>query len=62
MRMCSPTWTQVAGMVAVAVGLAVTDGASLSRISVAWAERKAGFSPGQTTRYEETGTDADPPE
>lgn len=61
--MCSPTWAQVTGMVAVAVGLAVTDGASLSKLSVAWFERRLGFRPGETTTVGDVeDVDGDPPE
>jgi len=46
------TLLQLAGVVAVAVILAVTDGTSLSRIGVAWTAKKLGVSPGDVYQYD----------
>lgn len=48
--MCSPE--AVAPYAVGAVALAVTDGASISRLGVAFVAKKLGVEPGKVTRYD----------
>jgi len=59
------TLTQLLAVVGVAVGLAATDAAAISRIAIAYVAKKLGVSPGQIHQYdsatdgEATGDDGD---
>jgi len=45
------TFVELAGLLAIAVGLAATDAAAISRLGVAWVAKKAGIEPGEIMRY-----------
>jgi len=45
------TFVELAGLLAIAVGLAATDAAAISRLVVAWVAKKAGIEPSQIARY-----------
>lgn len=45
------TFAELAALIAIAVGLAATDAAALSRLAVAWVSKKAGVEPGEIMRY-----------
>jgi len=45
------TFVELAGLIAMAVGLAATDASAISRLAVAWTAKKAGIEPSQITRY-----------
>ena len=54
----SLTLPQLAGLVALAVLLAVSDGAAISRLGVAWVAKRLGVEPGEVTKYDRA-TDGD---
>lgn len=54
--MCSPA--DLAPYVGVAVVLAVSDGAALSRLGIAWIAKKLGVEPREVTKYDRA-TDGD---
>ena len=45
------TFVELAALIAIAVGLAATDAAAISRLAVAWVAKKAGIEPSQIARY-----------
>ncbi len=57
------TLYQLSAVVISAVVLAVTDGAAISRLGVAWTAKKVGLKPAEIMRYERaTDGDGDKPE
>lgn len=52
------TLGELVTLVGLAVVLAVTDGAALSRLGMAWLSKKMGMKPREISRYE-TATDGD---
>lgn len=52
------TLAQLAAIVLVAVALASTDAAALSRLAVAWLSKKLGVKPGEISKYD-SATDGD---
>lgn len=48
---------ELAGIVGAAVALAVTDGAALSRLAVAWIAKRLGVEPGEVTKYQRATED-----
>ncbi|MDR9381818.1 MAG: hypothetical protein RI560_09145 [Natronomonas sp.] len=55
------TLAQLATIVLVAVALASTDAAALSRLAIAWLSKKLGVKPGEITKYDSAtdGNDSD---
>jgi hypothetical protein len=52
------TLAELAAVVAVAVALATTDAAAVSRLGLAWVSKRAGVAPREITRYDRA-TDGD---
>jgi hypothetical protein len=45
------TFVELAALIAIAVGLAATDAAALSRLGIAFAAKKLGIKPGEIMQY-----------
>jgi len=47
------TFVELAALIAIAVGLAATDAAAISRLGIAFAAQRLGIKPGEVMRYNE---------
>jgi hypothetical protein len=45
------TFVELAALIGIAVGLAATDAAAISRLAIAWVAKKAGIEPGEIMQY-----------
>ncbi|GGM46331.1 hypothetical protein [Haloarcula argentinensis] len=46
------TWVQLGALIWLCVTLAVTDGAALSRLGIAWLAKRLGLQPAEIVRFE----------